>query len=68
MYSTAQGDTWDKIALKSMGSEKYMHLLIEANYDYRETVVFSAGCLLKIPSVPNEIEADNLPPWKRGNL
>lgn len=64
-YITSQGDTWDIIALKTFGSEKYMRELINSNTGYRETVVFSGGIKLKIPQIETPI-ADNLPPWKRG--
>ena len=30
-YKTVNGDTWDVIAKKQMGSEKYMDLIIKAN-------------------------------------
>lgn len=64
-YITAQGDTWDLIALRVYGSEKYMTTLIEANPEYRETVFFSAGISLKVPEITAPIPS-SLPPWKRG--
>ena len=63
-YTTSQGDTWDRIALDQMGSEKYMSLIIEANSKYNQVVVFPAGITLVIPAVP-AISAVTLPPWKR---
>ena len=33
-YTTIQGDTWDLIAYKLYGEEKYMKNLIEANEEY----------------------------------
>ena len=64
-YRTVQGDTWDMIALKmypELGGEKFTSILIDANPKYVETVVFSAGCELKVPevSVP---ASRSLPPW-----
>lgn len=64
-YVTQQGDTWDLIALHTMGSEKYMSQLMEANYAHRETVIFSSGIKLIIPEITEPIPS-NLPPWKRG--
>lgn len=64
-YITTQGDMWDLIAYTQMGNEKYMHLLIEANPQYRETVIFSANVTLTIPDVPAAQTVSNLPPWKR---
>jgi phage tail protein X len=63
-YNTRQGDTWDRIALDQMGSEKYMSLLIEANSKYNQVVVFPAEVPLVIPAVP-VVTAATLPPWKR---
>ncbi|MGI6436412.1 MAG: tail protein X [Syntrophomonadaceae bacterium] len=63
-YSTQQGDTWDLVALRTLGSEKYMTVLMEANNKHRETVIFSAGVKLVIPDIDTPIPA-TLPPWKR---
>ena len=56
---------WDSIAYTQLGNEQHMHLLIEANPAYRETVVFPANVTLVIPDVSTPI-ANNLPPWKKG--
>lgn len=67
-YTTTQGDTWDHIALKTMRSESYTGLLLEANADKQDIFVFSAGEVLTVPDVPESaVTADNLPPWKGGN-
>ncbi|HQE23749.1 MAG TPA: tail protein X [Syntrophomonadaceae bacterium] len=63
-YTTQQGETWDLIALREMGNEKYMSQLIQANYVHRETVIFSAGIDLVIPQITTPIPT-TLPPWKR---
>ena len=63
-YTTSQGDTWDRIALDQMGSEKYMSLLIEANSKYNQWVVFPAGAVLAIPDAP-VATSSSLPLWKR---
>ena len=34
MYKTIQGDTWDIVAKKLLGSEMYMSDLIRVNPDY----------------------------------
>jgi phage tail protein X len=67
-YTTILGDEWDGIARKVYSgvrkSDMLMHLLLEANPGYRETVIFSAGAELVIPPAPaGRITA--LPPWKR---
>lgn len=64
-YTTTQGETWDYIALKELGSEMYMHLLLKANPNHAKIGIFSAGIVLNIPDIPeSEIIAESLPPWK----
>lgn len=66
-YTTIQGDTWDYIALKELGSEMYMHLLLKENPDHANIEIFSAGVILNIPDIPEgAVIADTLPPWKKG--
>ena len=67
MYTTQQGDTWDIIAKRHYGSELRINELIEANPDYRKTVIFPAGITLQTPEVAENINTESsLPPWKRG--
>ncbi len=66
-YVTVQGDTWDGIALKTLGNERYMSQLIESNIEHADTVSFSAGVVLRIPDIKFETSA-TLPPWKRGAI
>lgn len=64
-YTTMQGDTWDMIAVKvypELGGEKLMSVLMGANSEYVETVIFSAGIELVIPEV-NVPVSRGLPPW-----
>ena len=42
-YTTIQGETWDNIALKVYGSEKYTSLLMENNYPHLDILVFPSG-------------------------
>lgn len=64
-YRTAQGDMWDTVAFKNYGNEKLFPLLMSANPDYIDVVIFEAGITLSIPELPEEVAAE-LPPWKRG--
>ena len=63
-YTTIQGDTWDIIALRLYKEERYMHILLEANTQYNQVIVFPANIVLQVPDIiiPAYI---NLPPWKR---
>ena len=61
-YITAQGDTWDSIALRFYNDEDLMWVLIDANPQYRHLAVFSANCELAVPDVPRVIR-NNAPSW-----
>lgn len=62
-YKTISGDTFDGIAKKELGDEKYAGLIIEQNIDLVDVIVFGSGEELIIPNVPEETLTD-LPPWK----
>ncbi|MGL5514789.1 MAG: tail protein X [Sporomusa sp.] len=63
-YTTIQGDTWDLIAFKILGSEYYLDRLMSANPKHMNTAVFEAGITLNIPAITVPI-SNKLPPWKR---
>lgn len=63
-YTTIQGDTWDSISFKLYADEKLLTILMNANPDHIETVVFSAGVQLTVPSRPAD-PPSTLPPWKK---
>lgn len=50
-YKTIQGDTWDLIAYKLFGSEKYMKNLIEANWPLLDVLIFPSGIELTVPDL-----------------
>lgn len=63
-YTTVQGDTWDMIAYKKLGSTGYTDQLISANLDHLGTFIFPAGVTLRLPEIVEKTDT-NLPPWKR---
>lgn len=63
-YKTIQGDTWDMIAYKQLGSTDYTDRLVCANLEYAGTILFPAGVTLRLPEVA-EKQKVSLPPWKR---
>lgn len=63
-YITKQGDMWDSIAYDLYGTEDAMNALLDANIQYRETVVFSSGVVLNVPEYTKP-KSSNLPPWRR---
>lgn len=62
-YTTVQGDTWDLIAYKLYGEEKYMKYLIEANWPLLDVLIFSSGMVLTVPDFPEEANGD-APFWR----
>ncbi len=62
-YTTIQGDTWDLIAYKLYGAEKYMKYLIEANWPLLDVLIFSSGTVLTVPELPEEADED-APFWR----
>lgn len=63
-YTTMQGDTFDMLALDAYDDEFKAHLIIQANPQYANVLVFDAGVKLTIPIIEQEA-ASTLPPWKR---
>ena len=64
-YTTQSGDTWDAIALRTLGAERFMYLLIEANPAHNYTARFNAGVVLNVPDLPAPALPSSLPPWRR---
>ena len=62
-YTTIQGDTFDGVAYKVYGSEKYMGLLAQGNIKLIDTLVFPAGVVLNVPDIPEDSQ-DDAPFWK----
>lgn len=50
-YKTIQGDAWDLIAYKLWGSEYLIPLILEANSNYRNVVIFDGGIELNVPDI-----------------
>lgn len=64
-YTTVQGDMWDMIAYKTLGSVSLTDKLMMANRRYLSFFTFPAGIVLTLPEVKNESGIEGLPPWKR---
>ena len=59
IYVTSQGDTWDSIAYDLFGSEGYMGILMDANLDLLDVLVFSAGTVIQVPEeIPEAVDED----------
>ncbi len=64
MYITIQGDTWDIIAKKVYGKEKYLDYLMQNNYNLLNYFIFPASIIVNTPDLPSESNLD-LPEWRR---
>ena len=62
--TTIQGDMWDLIAKRLYGDEAALNVLLEANQQYADTVVFPSGVVLKVPEYTAPVTSI-LPPWRR---
>ena len=63
-YETLQGDTFDMIALDFYNDESKAAVIIQANPQYSNVLIFDANVILKIPQI-EEAVVETLPPWKR---
>lgn len=62
---TKTNETWDQIALRELGDERLMNLIMDANFKHQNVVFFDANTELIIPDIPyTELANQNLPPWK----
>lgn len=62
LYRTIAGDSFDLIAYRVLGSEKYAVDLIKANPDHVQTFIFDANKELVIPEI--ETVKQSILPWK----
>ena len=70
VYNCAAGESFDSIALKLYGHEKYAESLMEANPEYCGMAVFDGGEVLALPllyipqSNTERALANTIAPWK----
>ena len=64
-YITVEGDTFDALALIFYNDEKLASVIIQANPDYCDTLIFEAGVSLTIPALTTVTMPETLPPWRR---
>jgi len=62
-YETLKGDTFDIISLDFYNDEKFASEIIQANPQYRDTLVFDAGIKLDIPIISKKVMSSL--PWRR---
>ncbi len=66
-YRTIQGDTWDMIAKKVYGAEKYLDYLMSNNFPILDHVIFPAGVEVHTPELPKQYVKE-LPIWRKEAL
>jgi len=64
-HITAEGDTFDALALEYYNDERLASTIIQANLDHCATLIFEAGVSLIIPDVSTVNFPETLPPWRR---
>lgn len=64
-YTTIQGDMWDSIAYKTLGSVEHTNRIMAVNPSLYKYFVFPAGVVVRIPDSDTSRNYDNLPPWKK---
>jgi phage tail protein X len=64
-HITAEGDTFDALALEYYNDERLASTIIQANLDHCATLIFEAGITLIIPDASTAVYPETLPPWRR---
>lgn len=65
-YITKKGDTFDSIAFNFYTEEKLSSIIIAANRQYSDVLIFDSGVELIIPVIEeNDDTPASLPPWER---
>lgn len=65
IHITAQGDTFDSLALSYLGEETLASEIIAENPDFCDVLIFDAGVSLVIPDEAEVTFPETLPPWRR---
>lgn len=65
-YTTIQGDMWDSIAYRQLGSTSQTDQLMNLNQQYRDYYIFPAGIVLTLPDSESvDAVSETMPPWKQ---
>ncbi len=65
IHKTVEGETFDMLALRYYDEEKLASIIIQANPDYCDVLVFESVTEIIIPDAPAAIFPETLPPWRR---
>lgn len=64
-HITIEGETFDGLALLYYNDEKQAGVIIGANPDQCDALIFDAGVALYIPDEAALVPPETLPPWRR---
>ena len=62
IYKTKQGEIWDEVSYNFYGTDSLIHILLKANLDKSDILLFTGNETLIIPDIPEE-ELGIKPPW-----
>ena len=63
-YTTVQGDMWDMIAYRTLGSVYLTDRLMMSNRQYLDFYTFPAGIVLTVPEIEQKPITGGMPPWR----
>lgn len=64
-YTCRAGESWDLLAGQAYGHETMASVIIRANPDMCDVVMFDGGEVIRLPLVDTVETPDTLPPWRR---
>lgn len=64
-YTCRAGESWDLLAGQAYGSEVMASVIISANPDLADVLLFEGGEVIDLPIVETVETPDTLPPWRR---
>jgi hypothetical protein len=62
VYAALGDETWDQVALKCYGAERFANVLMRANPVYQNIVFFDSGMVLIIPQIA-QVSPVSVMPW-----
>lgn len=65
IHRTVSGETFDMLALRYYDEEKLASIIIQANPDYCDVLIFESVIEIIIPDAPEASFPETLPPWRR---
>jgi len=61
VYGAVSDETWDQVALKCYGAERFANVLMRANPAYSDVVFFDSGMVLIVPQLASAAPVAAMP-------